>query len=109
MERGEGGSFSDGYFTVRPPDIGCKNIFDRITSRLYLCNKGFYNELIQDFYGTAASYSGKARGNQNWEQRHHTFTNLIMRGKLREAVQFICDQETGGFLPANWATEKRVL
>ena len=56
VERGEGGSFSDGYFTVRPPDIGCKNIFDRITSRLYLCNKGSYNELIQEFYGTAASY-----------------------------------------------------
>ena len=43
-------------------------------------------------------YLGKARGSQTEEQCHRTLSNLILKGKLREALQFICDREKGGVL-----------
>ena len=52
---------------------GAKNICDRITSRLELWNKGAYNELVQDPYGTAKAYLGKTRGTQTQEQHHRNF------------------------------------
>ena len=49
----------------------------------------------------ATGYLGRARGTQNAEQLHHTFSNIFLRGKLREEVRFVCKQETGGILQPN--------
>ena len=43
-------------------------------------------------------YLGKYRGTQTTEERHQTFLNLVLKGKLFEAVQFVCDREKGGVL-----------
>ena len=38
------------------------------------------------------------------EQRHRTFSNILLKGKLRKAVQFVCGREKGGvFQPAELA------
>ena len=71
---------------------GAKHISDQITSRINLWNKGAYDELVQESHGVSAAYLGKARGNQNWEQRHCNFLNFILCGKLRETVWFIFEQ-----------------
>ena len=43
-------------------------------------------------------YFGKASGNKTTEERHQTFLNLVLKGKLCEAIQFVCDREKGGVL-----------
>ena len=35
------------------------------------------------------------------EENHRTFLNLVLKGKLREDVQFVCDSEKGGDLKSN--------
>ena len=49
-------------------------------------------------YNSAMRYLGKACGGQTTEERRRKFSNLVLKGKLREAVQFVCDREKGGFL-----------
>ena len=45
--------------------------------------------------------------NQNAEQRHHTFSNLVLCGKLSKAVRFFCVRETGVvWLPEELVTDK---
>ena len=107
VECREGDYFSDGYFAANPPIDRRKKILEQINLRLESWKKGDYNELVQNSYGSAAAYLGKARWTKNREQGHHTFSNLIMRGKLRKSVNFICDWETGDFfLPGNRVTDK---
>ena len=53
---------------------------------------------MENTYNFAMVYLGKACGNQMEEQRHRTFSNLILTGKLSEAIQFVCDREKGGVL-----------
>ena len=66
--------------------------------------------MVQDSYGAAAAYLGKARGTQNREQRYRNFSNLIPRSKFHEAVRFIYEREMGVvFLPENWANDKKVV
>ena len=50
-------------------------------------------------------YLGKARGIQMKEQRHRTFLNLVLKLKLREAVQFICDRGKEGVLQPDGLSE----
>ena len=38
-------------------------------------------------------YLRKSWGNQTEDQGHRTVLNLILKGKLRKAVQFVCDRE----------------
>ena len=61
-------------------------------------NRGAFDELVNDSYTTTNWYSGRAHWNQDAEQCHRTFSNLVLRGKLCEAVIFVCEQETGVFL-----------
>ena len=49
-------------------------------------------------YNSDMGYLGKSRGTQMDEQCHRTFSNLVLKGKLRKAVQFFCDREKGGVL-----------
>ena len=52
-------------------------------------------------------YLEKARGSQTEEQRHRTFSNLVLKGKLRKAVWFVCDRENGGVLQPYELAEDR--
>ena len=52
-------------------------------------------------------YLGKARVSQTSEERHRKFSNLVLKGKLREAIRFVCDQEKGGFLQPDDLAEDR--
>ena len=48
-------------------------------------------------------YLGEAYGIKTKDQCHCAFSNLDLKGKLREAVKFIFGQETGDFCnPKNW-------
>ena len=52
------------------------------------------------------SYLGKSRGTQTQDQHHRTFSNLILRRKVQEAIWFFCERDTGGFLiPGYWVTD----
>ena len=86
MERREGVHFSDGILQRVCLVSGAKNICDRITSRLDLWNKGTCKKLVQDSYSAVTDYLGEAHRTQTQEQRHCTYSNLILREKLREAV-----------------------
>ena len=44
-------------------------------------------------YNSAMGYHGKAHESQTAEESHRPFLNLILKGKLRIAVQFVCDRE----------------
>ena len=52
---------------------------------------------MNDTYKSAMGYLGKYRGTQTTEERHQTFSNLVLKGKLRKAIKFVCDREKGGF------------
>ena len=73
-------------------------ILKRIYFLLDLWNRGAFEELVKDTYNSAMGYLGKAREIQTPEELHGTFSNLVLKGKLREAVQFVCDREKGGVL-----------
>ena len=49
-------------------------------------------------YTAAMGCLGKDRGTQSKEQHNCTFSVIVLKGKLREAVRFVCSWETGGFL-----------
>ena len=53
---------------------------------------------MKDTYEFAMGYLRKSRGSQTAEERHRTFSNLVLKGELREAVQFVCDREKVWFL-----------
>ena len=50
-------------------------------------------------------YLRKSRGSQTTEERHRTFSNLVLKGKLRESVRFVCDREKGGVLQPDKLSE----
>ena len=41
------------------------------------------------------------------EERHQTFSNLVLKGKLREAIRFVSEREKGGvFQPEKLAADR---
>ena len=44
-----------------------RNIYDQITSRLELWNKGAYNKLVHDYYSASTEFLGNKRGIQTQE------------------------------------------
>ena len=52
-------------------------------------------------------YLGKARGTQTMEEHHQTFLNLVLKGKLCQAIQFVCEIEKGGVLKPDKLAEDR--
>ena len=54
--------------------------------------------LVKDTYNYAVGYLGESCRNKTEKQCHRTFSNLILKGKWREAVWFIYGREKGGFL-----------
>ena len=69
----------------------------RILFRLDFWNCGAFDKIVKDVYNLAVGYLIKPRGVQAEEQRHQTFSNIVLKGKLRKAVQFFCDREKEGF------------
>ena len=67
-------------------------ICKRILLRLDCWNRGALDKSVKDMYNTDMGYLGKARGNKTDKQRHRTFSNIVLKGRLREAVQFVCDR-----------------
>ena len=75
----------------------------RILFQLNFWNRGAFGELVKDTYNPAMGYLGKYCRNQMEEQRHRMFLNLVLKGKLYEAVRFVCDRVKGEFcIQTNW-------
>ena len=53
---------------------------------------------MNNMYTVATGYPGKACETQSKDQHHREFLDLFPKGKLREAVRFVCARETGIFL-----------
>ena len=53
---------------------------------------------MKDTYKSAIGYLVKSRGTQTMEEWHRTFSNLVLKGKFRNAVQFVCEREKRGVL-----------
>ena len=60
--------------------------------------EGAFDNLVKDTYNSAVGYLGESCRNKTEKQCHRTFSNLILKGKWREAVWFIYGREKGGFL-----------
>ena len=52
-------------------------------------NHGVFDKIVCDSYAAATGYLGMDCGNQNVEQRHRMFSDLVLHGKLREDVRFV--------------------
>ena len=68
---------------------GAKNIPARIKFQLDSLNCGALGELVNDTYTAAMGYLGRDRKTESKEQRHCTSSNIVLRGKLHEAVIFV--------------------
>ena len=107
MERGEGDIFQ---YIILQHAQGVNNsakICNPTLFRLDYWNHGSFDKLVKDTYNSAMGYLGKARGNQTEEQCHRTLSNLVLKGKLREAVQFVCGRKDGGVLQPYELAEDR--
>ena len=63
--------------------------------------------MVTDYYATTTGYLTRERGHQNTDQRHQTFSNLILHGKFCEAVNFVCEQQMCAvLLPYQLASDK---
>ena len=61
---------------------------------------------MEDTYNSVTGYLGKICGTQSMEERHQTFSGLVMKGKLRKAIQFVCEREKEGvFQPGKLAAD----
>ena len=69
--------------------VVARNIRDRIDLRLYLWNKGAYDELIQDYHRDAEEALRNKSGNQTQEQRHHNFSNIKNGNCVKPFVLFV--------------------
>ena len=86
---------------------GAKNIHARINNWLDLWNSKAFNKIVNNSYAAAAGYTGRHHSNQDAEKRHHMLSNLVLHGKLRKAIIFVCERETGGvLLPGELSTNK---
>ena len=48
--------------------------------------------LLKNTYNFSMGYLGKARGIQTMEEHHQTFSNLVLKEKLRETVRFVYER-----------------
>ena len=67
-------------------------IRNRILFQLDLWNRGAFDDLMKDIYNSAMGYLRKSCGSQTMEELHREFLNLVLEGKLREAVHFVYDR-----------------
>ena len=94
MECGKGDRFLDSYFQRVSEVSISRNIRDRIDSRHELWKKCAYNKLVHDSHRVTEEALGNKHRKQTQEQRHRTFSSLVLRGKLRKSICFICNRGT---------------
>ena len=82
-----------------------KHIHARILFQLSFWNRGEFDKLSENTFNKATGFPGKDCNIQNEDQRHRKFSNLVLKGKLREAVIFVCAWETGRGLQPNKLVE----
>ena len=76
-------------------------IWNHILFWLDLWNCGSFDKLVKDTYNFAMGYLVKACRSQTTEERHRTFSNLLLKGGFHEAVRFVCYREKGVFFQPN--------
>ena len=77
---------------------------------IYWWNCGEFEKLLKETFNAATWFLGKSCGIQSYEKFHRTFSNLALKGRLCEAVRFVCARETGEFFnQTNWQRIKRAL
>ena len=74
-----------------------KHICTHILFRLDCWNCGAFEKLMKDKFNADTGLLGKSYRIRSKEQRHHTFSNLVLKVILRKAIIFVCARETGGF------------
>lgn len=79
------------------PDIkSTPSIRNRIKSRLQDWNDNKHNILVSSAVLCAEALMKRKWKQLSAEERAKIFTSLLNRGKIKEAIRFICDRETGG-------------
>ena len=72
----------------------------QIEKRLEAWEDGKHGMIAKDTLRTCAEYFTIARREESTENRAQTYHSLVLWGKLRTAVIWIMDRETGGVLQA---------
>ena len=89
---------------------GAKNIFAWIDVQLNSWNSGAFDKIVCNSYAASVVYLGRDCKNQSADQHHCTLSNLVLLGKLCEAVSFFANRSWGGvYYPMKWHPIKRVL
>ena len=79
--------------------MGCtgkETYVTRLTKYLTFVTKGITTSWYMIKIGQMGGALGDKRGTKAQEQWHLYFPNLVSKGKLRKAIHFICERETGG-------------
>jgi hypothetical protein len=74
-----------------------KDIRNLLKRRMIMWEKGQYDELLKEAEHCDRKLP-QSSGRMNADQEAKIFSNLIMQGKLREAVRFITDRQGGGVM-----------
>ena len=56
---------------------------------------------MKDTFNASIGYLCKYHGIKSKEKCHRVFSNLVLKGKLREAIRFICAREIVFFFQPN--------
>ena len=88
MERGTQNHFQTVLLQRAQLFTGAKYICTHIATQLALWNKSEFDELVTDSHAAATSYLTRVHEHNNMEQRHQTFSNLVLNGNFCEAVRF---------------------
>ena len=75
-----------------------RDIRRRIEKRLDAWEAGNHKMMVEDTLRSSTQYLTAVRREESAEQRAKTFHGLVLRGKLRTAVRWITERETGGVL-----------
>ena len=71
----------------------------RIEKRLDAWAERKHRMLVEDTMRTCTEYLTVAQREETAEHRAQTYHSLVLRGKLRTAVRWITERETGGVFP----------
>ena len=75
-----------------------QDIRRRIEKLMDTWGEGKHTMLVEDTLRAYKEYLTVARREETTEHRAQTYHSLVLRGKLRTAVQWIMERETGGVI-----------
>ena len=78
--------------------IRARDIKTKLSQRLDAWEAGKWSMLVEDAERQAHYFLHRKQGTSSEEERSKTFKNMVLRGKLRSAVRWITDRESGGVL-----------